>query len=151
MAGLITHLQSATHQLNGSTSGSRPAVIWGTGVTEPCVSLHPAGEPKLFHTVVGQGSKRTRERVQGLLRLGLRTGTGILPHSFGRSKSPDRPRFKGVREAATVYGCGACAERSGELWPLSQSTTVGTSITAVLYVRKLRPEGGKKVLSKLCS
>lgn len=140
MAGLTHASIFSSSSVNVSVSGSCPAVIWGTGVTEPCVSLRPAGELGLFHTAAGQGSKRTSKRVQGLLRLGLRTGTGILPHSFGQSKSPD---FKGMREAAKLCGHGSCSERSGHLWPRSPATTRGTSITDILNVRNLRPERAK--------
>lgn len=56
--------------------------------------------------------------------------------TFGQRKSPD---FKGMREAAKLCG----SEKSGHLWPLSPATTRGTSITAILNVRNLRPERAK--------
>lgn len=64
--GSFTLQPSAARQLNGSASEGRLAVIRVMGVTEPCVSLHPAGQPWLVDTAAGQGSKRISESMQGL-------------------------------------------------------------------------------------
>lgn len=91
-------------------------------VTEPCVSLRPAGQPTFFHTAAGQASKRTDESVQDVLRLRLRTGTGTIYHILlAKAGHKATPRCKGMGRSSEAVLRGAQSRRSGELRPIAQS------------------------------